>query len=199
MANIAPTDVTLLPPPLGRDLSCRALERLVASRLSMLDLMPLLIYDIKHVAASALPSLAEQFRVQGDAGYGFAATTDQQRKLIQAAIELHRMRGTRDAIERVLSLLGVNATVVEWFEQTPPGAPYTFSVILDTLSQPDGSPPLDPARWSQIGRLINFWKNARSAFTLQATSRNISMGVGITMVTGGTEQTSIQANFDSGG
>lgn len=187
---------TLLPPPLARDLSCRALEA-VAARISSIDLTPLVVYDFDTVPVSALPSLAEQFRMLGDAGWNLATTEAQQRALLKEAIALHRIRGTPYAVTRVLEILGLNAAFTEWFETQPQGAPYTFSISIDTLEQPDGSPPLDLTRWAQIARLVNFWKNARSSFSFQATSASIGLGVGITMVAGGSVSESIYASFEA--
>jgi len=186
---------TLLPPPLARDLSCRALEA-VAARISMLDLTPLIVYDFDAVAASALPSLAEQFRVLGDAGWNLATTEAQQRALLKEAIALHRIRGTPYAVTRVLEILGLSATMIEWFAAMPQGAPYTFTISMDTLDQPDGSVPLDLNRLSQIARCVNYWKAARDSFAFQIVSAGIELGTGITMVVGGQAATATEADFD---
>lgn len=189
-------DPSLLPPPLARDLNCRALESL-AGRLSALDLTPLVVYDFDTVPVSALPALAEQFRMLGDAGWNLATTEAQQRALLKEAGALHRIRGTPYAVSRVLEILGLTASLTEWFATTPPGAPYTFTITADTLNQPDGSPPLSPQRWNQIARVVNFWKNARSGFGFAATSSAIALGTGIAMVVGGEESNEITAGFDA--
>ncbi|MGH8782053.1 phage tail protein I [Paraburkholderia sp.] len=187
---------TLLPPPLARDLSCRALEA-VAARISSIDLTPLVVYDFDTVPVSALPSLAEQFRMLGDAGWNLATTEAQQRALLKEAIALHRIRGTPYSVSRVLAILGVNASIVEWFTTTPQGAPYTFTITADVLDQPVDAPPLDAARWGQIARVVNFWKNARSAFGLSSTSAAIALGTGVTLVASGAAGTRISAVFDA--
>lgn len=186
---------TLLPPPLARDLSSRALET-IAARVSALDLSVLVVYDFDTVSATALPSLAEQYRVLGDAGWNLAATEAQQRALLKEAIALHRLRGTPYAVTRVLAILGLNANMIEWFESNPQGAPYTFTVSMDTLDQPDGSVPLDITRLAQVARCVNYWKNARSSYAFQITSVGIQLGMGITMVAGGRAANSIHASFD---
>jgi len=187
-------DPTLLPPPLARDLSCRALEALGA-RLGGIDLMPLVVVDYDTVPASALPSLAEQLRMLGDAGWVFAADEAQQRALLKGAVSLHRRRGTVWAIKYALSLLNVNATVSEWFEQSPPGAPYTFALSVDPLDQPEGMPLLDLARWGDVARVVNYWKNARSLFSVAAQSENIGLGLLIAMTAAGREAGEIEADF----
>lgn len=67
---IAPS---LLPPPLANDRNCQVLETL-ASPMVQIDLTPLVVYDFDTVPVSALPSLAEQFRMLGDAGWNLATT-----------------------------------------------------------------------------------------------------------------------------
>lgn len=49
-----------------------------------------------------------------------------KRKAIRHAIEVHRRKGTRRAVELALDALGIHADVVEWFESG--GAPHTFSL-----------------------------------------------------------------------
>ncbi|MEX3690078.1 phage tail protein I [Paraburkholderia sp. BR14263] len=186
---------SLLPPPLARDLTCRATETLGA-RMSAIDLTPLLVYDFDTVAASALASLAEQLRVLGDAGWNLATTEAQQRALLKSAIKLHRMRGTSYAVTRALEILGVNADTVEWFEDTPQRAPYTFAVDIDTTNQPADAPLITLDRWAQIIRVVNYWKNARSGFSVRLSSTGLALGMGVVMVACGEESEAITANFD---
>lgn len=155
---------SLLPPPLRRDLNCRALET-IAARLSTLDLTPLVLYDVDNVPASLLPYLAEQFNVLGDAGWDVADTDDKRRELIKEAIALHKLKGTRYAVQRALDLVGVMATVEEWWERDPQGVPHTFSIALNPKNQPAGAPAIDAQLIAQIQRVVSFWKPARSHFT----------------------------------
>ena len=156
---------SLLPPPLRRDLNCRALET-VAARLSTLDLTPLVLYDVANVPASLLPYLAEQFNVLGDAGWDIADTDDERRALIKEAIALHKLKGTRHAVERALDLIGVVAVIVEWWERNPKGVPHTFAIAVSFKDQPVDAPAIDAARQAQIQRVVSFWKPARSHFTM---------------------------------
>jgi len=187
---------SLLPAPLVRDLNCRALET-VAARVSGIDLTPLVVYDFDTVPESALPALAEQLRMLGDAGWNLAATVVQRRTLLKEAGALHRIRGTPYAVHRVLEILSVSASIIEWFEANPQASPYTFVISADTLEQPNGAPALDLARWGQIARVVNFWKNARSGYQLQATSAGIGLGTGVIMVAYGDEPGDIFANIDA--
>lgn len=168
---------SLLPPPLRRDLNIRALESLSA-RVSDLDLSPIVVYDFDNVPSSALVHLAEQFNVLGDAGWDFigngttAIEDSKRRALLKEAVALHRIKGTPYAVKRALQLIGVNATLTEWWQNTPQDAPYTFKITATVTDQPAGAPAIDAARTQQIARVVKFWKNARSQFGL-------SIGVGV--------------------
>ena len=41
---------------------------------------------------------------------------------------MHRLKGTRAAVERALRAIGVFAEIVEWWQRSPKGQPGTFSV-----------------------------------------------------------------------
>ncbi len=157
---------SLLVPALRNDLNMRALETL-AARLSGLNLAPSVLYDFDHVDASALIHLAEQFNVLGDAGWDMANTEAKKRALLKEAVALHRIKGTPYAVKRSLELLGVNATVTEWFQTTPKGQPYTFILDAQVTDQPAGAPAIDAARTDQIKRVVSFWKPASRHFTLR--------------------------------
>jgi phage tail P2-like protein len=157
---------SLLAPPLRRDLNMRALETLGA-RVSGFDLGPVLLYDFDHVDQSVLIYLAEQFNMLGDAGWDMANTEAKKRALLKEAIALHRIKGTPYAVKRALELLGVNASLTEWFQTLPKGAPHTFTVDAQVTDQPVGTPAIDAARTQQIKRMVTFWKPARSHFSLR--------------------------------
>lgn len=56
-------------------------------------------------------------------------TEAQQRRAIDALWEIHRTAGTEPAVRLALSLLNINAEIVEWFEKVPEGVPGTFDII----------------------------------------------------------------------
>ena len=116
----------LLVPPLAKDARCRVIAAL-AARVSHIDLSPVLVYLIDSVDASVLPYLAEQFNVL-DEGWQYAITDAEKRRLLHKAIELHRHKGTRWAVEQALDVLGLGCRVEEWFEYG--GEPYRFRVDL---------------------------------------------------------------------
>lgn len=109
MANLITP--SLLAPPLAHDLSLRALET-VNANIRTLNLNALLVYDFDKVDASALPTLAEQFSLLDDA-WEFADTEQKQRDFLKKAIQLHRIKGTKAAIELVFSLLGFADVLID--------------------------------------------------------------------------------------
>lgn len=163
MAMIEPT---LLPPALRKDASLRTLETL-AARQAGIDLQTSVLYDFAQVDASALIHLAEQLNVLGDAGWDLADTDAKKRALLREAIALHRIKGTPYAVKRALELLGVRASVTEWFQSQPRGLPHSFRVDALVTEQPTGAPAIDAQRSEQIRRVVSFWKPVSRHFTLR--------------------------------
>lgn len=157
---------SLLVPPLRNDLNMRALETLCA-RLGDIDISAVVLYDFDAVDASVLPHLAEQFNVLGEAGWDIADTDEKKRALLKEAVALHRIKGTPYALKRALELLGINATVTEWWQAIPKGTPHTFVIRANVTDQPSGTQAIDAKRTTQIKRIVNFWKPARSHFNLE--------------------------------
>jgi len=101
---------------------------------------------------SLLDLLAWQFHIEG---YGLAKTVEEKRNLVKNAIELHRYKGTRYAVEKVLSSLSLNGEVKEWFEYG--GEPYRFKVDLGIQNR-----KITPELRDKLLQLINEYKNERS-------------------------------------
>lgn len=55
-----------------------------------------------------------------------------KRRVVAGSMGLHRIKGTRPAVEQSLTDLGVVGQVVEWFEDDPPRPPGMFSLRLST-------------------------------------------------------------------
>lgn len=106
------TDNRLIPSSI-QDASTLALNELI-DRMGTLDITPLLIYMIDNVAAEALPHLAEQFHVTGLEGWALCDNEGDQRDLIQAAIAIHRKKGTPWAVKQALARIGYpDAGIIE--------------------------------------------------------------------------------------
>lgn len=90
-------------------------------------------------------------------GEGLLLIENHQQKveLLKAAIELHRKKGTPYAIERVFSVLGLNAKLQEWFEYG--SDPYHFKVIVHVTER-----GISQELLKNLETLISFYKNVRS-------------------------------------
>jgi len=53
-----------------------------------------------------------------------------KRAFVKDAIAVQRQKGTAAAIERVVKAFGAQIKVRPWFQQDPPGQPYTFDLVL---------------------------------------------------------------------
>lgn len=158
---------TLLSGPLASDPRCQHLAALIA-RLTHINTAPVLTHLVHHTSASALPALAWQFNLMDEeTGYGAATSDAARRALIAQSIALHRIKGTRAAVQQALAHMGVRAQIVEWFEQSPVGQPFTFVLTASVTAQAPDAGPLDAQRIAQMRRVVEFWKPASRHFTLQ--------------------------------
>ncbi|MEI8390098.1 MAG: phage tail protein I [bacterium] len=124
-------------------------------RLGTLDLTSLLVYLVDEVEASALPHLAEQFHVMGNEGWLQVNTDTEKRNLIKQAVDIHKYKGTKYALLKILEMLNLQGRVREWFEYG--GQPYCFKVEAGFADR-----GADENLISKIEDLINEYKNERS-------------------------------------
>ena len=101
---------------------------------------------------SLLDLLAWQFHVEG---YELAQTIEEKRNLVKNAIELHKNKGTKYAVEGVLRFLNLPGEIQEWFEYD--GEPYRFKVEVSSPSR-----QITPELRDRLIQLINEYKNERS-------------------------------------
>jgi phage tail P2-like protein len=87
--------------------------------------------------------------------YNLSFSYGQKLALVKRAVVNKVTRGTRSAVESTLSIAFQTASVVEWWEDQPPGPPNTFRIVI--------SDPLnDPSKISAMEQVIFRNKNARS-------------------------------------
>ncbi|MGF1717266.1 phage tail protein I [Photobacterium chitinilyticum] len=93
---------------------------------------------------------------------------ERKRQVIKDSIYIHRKKGTRDAVERVVSAIrGDGTKVTEWFEDKANLQPGDFRV--DYIST---GTPVDGAELGKLVPAINSAKNVRSNLTgIHVTSR----------------------------
>lgn len=93
---------------------------------------------------------------------------ERKRQVIKDSVYIHRKKGTRDAVERVVSAIrGDETQVTEWFEDKANLAPGEFTI--DYVST---GTPIDGADLGKLVPAINSAKNVRSNLTkVTITSR----------------------------
>lgn len=87
--------------------------------------------------------------------YDSSATLDEKRKTIQYAQQIKRKRGTKWAVERLVSAYFGDGKVTEWYEEEEPGKPFTFSIV-------SYSPKITPENYSKFLEAVDAAKNERS-------------------------------------
>jgi len=135
-------------------------DAMVAARMNTVELEALLVYVIDSVSASALPTLARQFDVEGFVGYGVATNDAQRREIIKRAIELKRYMGTVFAIKEAMRTVGyTDATLTEGIDMGNPLIDWARFSIDSELGDTVG---LDGVSQSNLAKLIREYKNVRS-------------------------------------
>ncbi|KAB8307270.1 phage tail protein I [Erwinia endophytica] len=147
---------SILPP--NTLLSERALEQATAEPVIALETDA--ARQAKNAAtcpAQLLPWLAWEYAVDyWDPGW----TDAQKRQVIKDSPYVHQHRGTAGAVRRALSSVGYPTTVIEWWQETPKGDPYTFRI--EVYSDEAVSDEL----YSRIRRQVDGAKNLRSWLTV---------------------------------
>ncbi|CAD6115267.1 phage tail protein I [Escherichia coli] len=80
-----------------------------------------------------LPWLAREMSVDT---WNDTWTETEKRAAIKRAAYIHRHRGTKAALTESLSDSPFRSQIVEWYEQTPPGEPYTFRLNVEQQDLP---------------------------------------------------------------
>lgn len=128
--------MTSLLPPNASDLE-RALELLVGARVDDIRTPLRDLWRAETCPEALLPWLA------------WALSVDQwspdwplhiRRARVAAAIAIQRIKGTAKSVRDVVESFGGSVVVREWFEQTPPGDPYTFDLLVTLGGQSDQAP-----------------------------------------------------------
>lgn len=136
------------------DISSKVFDELF-SRFQDLDTDALLVYLIDTVDESALVHLADQFHIMGNEGWLQAKTEVEKREIIKKAVELHRYKGTKYALIKVLNSLNINGDVEEWFEYG--GAPYHFKIDIFLQNY-----TYNEKVFESLKKMIDEYKNVRS-------------------------------------
>lgn len=137
-----------------------AFDKVAFTRMNSIEIDSLLVYIIDTVAASALPTLADQFDVLRFRGYGVATTNEQRRTIIKQAIELKRYRGTVWAIKQAMISVGyADAELIEGVDTGDVDTDWARFKIESDLGDTVG---IDGVSQSDLARLVREYKPQRS-------------------------------------
>ena len=144
-----------LPQALQGDDSIVALAQAISSVLSgrIQEIDHLRIYPaIDQLDEPLLDILAHDFKVDWwDADY----TLEEKRRTLKDSWRVHKLMGTKAAVETAISAIYPNTKVLEWFEYG--GAPYHFRLDINITDD-----YLQSARQRRVLERLNYYKNLRS-------------------------------------
>lgn len=137
-----------------------AFDAVAQLRMSDVEIENLLVYIIDEVDASALPTLARQFDVEGYRGYGLATTDAQRRSIIKQAIELKRYMGTVWAIKQAMIAVGyTDAVLIEGVDTGDVDTDWARFKIESDLGDTIG---VSGDSQSDLAKLVREYKPSRS-------------------------------------
>lgn len=107
-------------------------------------------------------------------------TEAEKRSAIKRAAYIHRHRGTKAALMASLADSPFRSQIVEWYEQTPPGEPYTFRLNVEQKDL-----PVLMNDHQDLKHAVLRAKNLRSWFSIHVygNSRGRGFGYGYVMAT----------------
>ena len=144
-----------LPVGIGWDETIQALGALAAETLSCRpeEISRLLIYpNIDNLDEELLDILAYDFKVDWwDGDYSL----EEKRRTLKDSWRVHRMLGTKAAVETAISAIYPNSAVDEWCEYG--GRPYYFKLEINATGS---NGDLDKQR--RVLQRLNYYKNLRS-------------------------------------
>ncbi len=105
-------------------------------------------------------------------------TETEKRAAIKRAAYIHRHRGTKAALTESLSDSPFRSQIVEWYEQTPPGDPYTFRLNVEQKDL-----PVLMSDHQDLKHAVLRAKNLRSWFSIHVYGNSRGNGYGYGYVT----------------
>lgn len=160
----------IVPPALTRDpaMMARAAAdaEAMAARLAEIDRVRI-ISNIDRLDETVLDILARDFKVDWwDADYSL----EEKRRTLKDSWRVHKVLGTKAAVETALRAIYPKAQVQEWFEYG--GEPYRFKLDIDLTGELS-----DAARPWRVLERVNYYKSLRSH--LDSIEFTIDMGAAI--------------------
>jgi len=117
---------SILPPSASKHL--RALEQAAYAMLKEVSNSKIPIRDLwnfNKCPVALLPWLAWTMSVEE---WDSTWPEKIKRNTIGESAKVHRKKGTLSSIYRIINAVGITATVIEWWQQQPLAAPYTFII-----------------------------------------------------------------------
>lgn len=144
-----------LPPALKEDTSTEALAaataEALADRLAEIDRLRI-ISNIDNLEEALLAILARDFKVDWwDPSYSL----EEKRRTLKDSWRVHKLLGTKAAVEMAISAIYPHTTVLEWFEYG--GEPYHFRLDINITND-----SINSVKQRRVLERINFYKNLRS-------------------------------------
>lgn len=147
--------LSTLPAALQKDASIAALAEAAAELLAARreEISRLRLYPaIGRLEEPVLDALAWDFKVDWwDASYSL----EEKRRTLHDSWKVHKLLGTKAAVETAISAIYPETTVQEWFEYG--GKPFHFRINVNVSNE-----GLDKARLAQVLSRVQFYKNLRS-------------------------------------
>lgn len=148
----------LLPPNLKQDPSIVAAAKSIDNR-SVHLIEPieklLIFYNLHNQDDEMLDYLLYERHITDEEGASLVSTREEKINLIEKSFSIHRIKGTKAALVRVLNLLNMRGKISQWFEYE--GNPYYFKIDIDI-----GTRGMDDKTLLLLDDLINTYKNRRS-------------------------------------
>lgn len=147
--------VAALPPKIRNDPELKALGETIAQQLRSLAVKTkgcTLYSRIDELDEVVLDTLANDFKVDW---YSPDYTLSEKRATIKNSFKVHKMLGTKAAIETALGDVYKGAKVEEWFDYG--GKPYEFRVEVDVTFQ-----DADVEKHKKVLERAEYYKNLRS-------------------------------------
>lgn len=157
------------------------LERAIAQTEGRLDDVDMDL--IRKVGSSDIAEVPEPYLLHRAWGrsvdvYDPRWPEDVRRAVIVASPLVHLFKGTPFAVRAALGALGVDAEIVQWWETTPKGRPYTFEVQAFARARLYDGPFLDPRLIRVIHATIDRTAADARAFDLRVVA---SMGTPVAL------------------
>ncbi len=185
---IRETLVATLPAALQKDPSAVALAEAMADLLAQRrsEIEQLRIYPvIDRLDEQLLDILAYDFKVDWwDADYSL----EEKRRTLKDSWRVHKVLGTKAAVETALRAIYPKAQVQEWFEYG--GEPYRFKLDIDLTGELS-----DAARPWRVLERVNYYKSLRSH--LDSIEFTIDMGA-VILYAGGSAGTVVRLGLPPG-